>query len=57
MENDEWELVAAFPDQQTALELTRNRKERVRLLKVQYENGSAVGQEVIADVGATRNQS
>ena len=56
MKEQQWEFVASFPDQETAYELARNRKQRVRLLKVRYENGAAVEQEVIAEVGATRNQ-
>jgi hypothetical protein len=32
-----------------------NRKDQVRLLKVMYDNGGPVNQEVIAELGVTRS--
>jgi hypothetical protein len=52
---DKWELVATFLDFDTAYAIAQNRQHRVRLLKVMYENGQPVSQEVIAEVGSTRS--
>jgi hypothetical protein len=54
MNQGKWEFVSAFPDFDVAYSIAKNRKNRVRLLKVVYENGASVEQEVIAEVGATR---
>jgi hypothetical protein len=56
MSHGRWEFVASFLAFEVAYALTKNRTERVRLLKVTYENGAPVEQEVIAEVGATREQ-
>jgi hypothetical protein len=56
MNRGRWELVACFLDFDVAYAVAKNRNERVRLLKVTYENGSPVEQEMIAEVGATREQ-
>jgi hypothetical protein len=56
MNRGRWELVACFLDFDVAYAVAKNRNERVRLLKVTYENGSPVEQEIIAEVGATREQ-
>jgi hypothetical protein len=51
-----WELVSSFAEFDVAYAVAKNRKSRVRLLKVSYENGTPVEQEVIAEVGETRGQ-
>ncbi|HWR14216.1 MAG TPA: hypothetical protein VN577_05280 [Terriglobales bacterium] len=49
-----WNFVASFTDFDTAYSISRNRKDRVRLLKVTYEGSQMLEQEIIAEVGATR---
>jgi hypothetical protein len=56
MNKGRWEFVSSFSEFDVAYAVAKNRKNRVRLLKVTYENGAAVGQEVIAEVGATRGE-
>lgn len=56
MSHGRWEFVASFLEFEVAYALTKNRTERVRLLKVTYESGAPVEQEVIAEVGVTREQ-
>ena len=56
MSRGHWEFVACFREFDVAYALAKNRTERVRLLKITYENGAPVEQEVIAEVGATREQ-
>jgi hypothetical protein len=54
MENEHWGLVSSFLDFDVAYAITQNRKHHVRLLKVTYDAGHSVSQEVIAEFGATR---
>jgi hypothetical protein len=56
MNRGRWEFVACFLEFEVAYAVAKNRNDRVRLLKVTYENGTAVQQEVIAEVGATREE-
>jgi hypothetical protein len=56
MNEGRWEFVSSFADFDIAYAITKIRKSRVRLLKVTYENGAAVEQEVIAEVGTTRGE-
>jgi hypothetical protein len=56
MSRGRWEFVASFLEFDVAYAVAKNRNERVRLLKVTYENGAPVEQEMIAEVGATREQ-
>jgi len=56
MNRGRWEFVASFLEFEVAYAVAKNRNERVRLLKVTYEEGTAVHQEVIAEVGVTREQ-
>lgn len=48
--------MASFLEFDVAYSVVKNRNTRVRLLKVSYENGLPVDQEIIAEVGATREQ-
>ena len=55
--NDErWEMVASFRDLDLANAMARRRSYRVRLVRVTYEDGKAVQQEVLTDIGATREK-
>jgi|tagenome__1003787_1003787.scaffolds.fasta_scaffold18485821_1 hypothetical protein len=54
MNEGKWEFVSAFPEFDVAYSVAKNRKNRVRLLKVTYEDGVSMEQEVIAEVGSTR---
>jgi hypothetical protein len=54
MEDEHWDLISSFQEFDTAYAITQNRKHRVRLLKVTYESGQSVAQEVIAEFGANR---
>lgn len=49
-----WELVGAFRDFDVANVLAHRRMYRVRLMHVVYENGKAVQQDVLTEIGATR---
>jgi hypothetical protein len=56
MNRERWEFVASFREFDVAYAVAKNRNNRVRLLKVTYEEGNPVEQEVIAEVGATRQE-
>lgn len=56
MNEDKWEFVSSFPEFEVAYSVAKNRKAKVRLLKVTYEDGVSREQEVIAEVGETRGQ-
>ena len=49
-----WEFVASFTDLDLANAIARQRSYRVRLMKVLYQDGRAVQQEVLTEIGATR---
>jgi hypothetical protein len=53
---EHWELVASFRDFDLANVMARRRTYRVRLMRVTYEDGKAVQQEVLAEIGATRGE-
>jgi hypothetical protein len=48
------ELIAAFRDFEVANVLARRRTYRVRLMRVVYEGDKAVQQDVLTEIGATR---
>ncbi|MFB3917808.1 MAG: hypothetical protein ACE14M_13835 [Terriglobales bacterium] len=54
LHGEKWELVASFANFDVANAMTRNRSSRVRLIHAIYEEGKPVEQEVLAEVGATR---
>ena len=56
MNEGKWEFVSSFTEFEVAQSVAMNRKSRVRLLKVTYENGASVEQEMIAEVGETRGE-
>jgi hypothetical protein len=51
-----WEFIASFRNFEVASVLARRRSYRVRLLHVTYEDGKAVAQEVLAEIGETRQE-
>jgi len=53
-QNDRWELLAVFYDQDTASAVASNRGIRVRLVHASYENGHPVSQETLAEIGDIR---
>lgn len=54
MNSDKWELLASFANFEVANAMARNRSTRVRLIRATYEEGKPVEQEILAEVGATR---
>jgi hypothetical protein len=54
--DDRWEMVASFPDFDLANAMARRRSYRVRLVRVTYEDGKAVQQQVLTEIGATRKK-
>ena len=51
-----WEFIASFTDFDLANVMARQRSYRVRLMKVMYEDGEVAGQEVLTEIGATRQK-
>jgi len=49
-------MVASFRDFEVASALLRHRSTRVRLVGAVYEDGRLVEQDVIAEVGSTRQE-
>jgi hypothetical protein len=54
-ENNRWEMIAAFFDQDTASAVANSRGSRVKLIHAKYEDGQPVAQELIAEIGNLRN--
>ena len=52
----QWGKVASFREFDLASTVLRNYKYRMRLVRVSYEDGAPVLNEVIAEVGATRQE-
>lgn len=50
----QWGKVASFREFDLASTLLRNYKYRMRLVRVSYQDGAPVLNEVLAEVGATR---
>ena len=51
-----WDLVASFRDFDLAQAMSRNPSHRVRMMRAVYENGKLVEEEVLSEIGATRDQ-
>jgi hypothetical protein len=51
-----WEFVASFKDFDLARAMARKRSYRVRLILAVYQDGKAVEQEVLTEIGATRQE-
>jgi hypothetical protein len=54
LQGDKWQLVAAFQDLDLANEVARNRRSNVRLVRATYEDGKRVSEEILLDLGSTR---
>ena len=52
-----WEMIASFSDFEVASAMARNRSTRMRLVHAVYENGKIVEQDVLAEVGTTRQHT
>ena len=57
MTKGKWEFIASFVDFEVASAVFRNRTYRQRMLHVVYEDKVMVKQEVIAEVGRTREEA
>jgi cytochrome b len=55
LHDEKWELVAAFQDMEIATEVARNRKSNVRLVRAAYEGGKRISEEILLDLGSTRD--
>lgn len=53
---DAWELIAAFSHFEPASAMAQLRSERVRLVRVHYEEAREVERELLVEVGATRKR-
>ena len=51
-----WDFTASFGDFDVAQAMARKRSYRVRLMHVVYEDGKAVDQQVLSEIGATRDE-
>jgi hypothetical protein len=54
-QDNRWELIAAFFDQDTASAVAQSRQSRVKLIHAKYEDGHPVAQELIAEIGNIRS--
>jgi hypothetical protein len=52
-----WEMVAAFDDFEVASAVARNRSSRMRLIHASYEDSRRVAEDVIAELGTTRQHT
>ena len=52
----QWGKVASFREFDLASTVLRNYKYRMRMVRVSYEGGAAVVNEVLVEVGATRQE-
>ncbi|HEU5404091.1 MAG TPA: hypothetical protein VFU86_22235 [Terriglobales bacterium] len=55
LHDEKWELVAAFRDLDLATEVARNRRSNVRVVRAGYEDGKKVSEEILLDLGSTRD--
>ncbi len=51
---EHWELYAWFPEFEVATAVAHSRARRVRLVHAVFEDGKRVQEEILADLGATR---
>jgi hypothetical protein len=56
MNKGKWELIAHFMDLDVASAVFKNRTYRQKLVHAVYEDGKVVQQEIIAEVGSTREE-
>jgi hypothetical protein len=55
--SDKWEMLASFGDFEVASAMARSRSSRMRLVHAIYEEGKLISQDVLAEVGITREGS
>jgi hypothetical protein len=55
LHGEKWELVAAFQDLELATEVARNRRSNIRVVRVSYEDEKRVLEEILLDLGTTRD--
>lgn len=55
LQNEKWELVAAFRELELATEVARNRRSNVRVVRAGYEDGKKISEEILLDLGSTRD--
>lgn len=51
-----WEMTSWFRDFEVASAVARNKNARVRLIHATYEDSKKVGEDILAEVGTTREQ-
>ncbi len=56
MTKGKWEFIASFRDFEVASAVFRNRTYRQRMIHAVYESGRLMKQDVIAEVGSTREE-
>ncbi len=56
LHGERWEQAGSFVDLEVASAMAGARQNRVRVMRVAYENGKPPRQEVLAEVGSTRKQ-
>ena len=52
---EKWELLGAFADLDVANAMARNRSTRMKLVRAVYDDDKRIEQDIIADLGATRD--
>lgn len=55
LHGEKWELVAAFQDLELATEVARNRRSNIRVVRVSFEDEKRVLEEILLDLGSTRD--
>jgi hypothetical protein len=53
---NKWEIVGLFPTTELATVVANARGARTRLIEVLYDGAKMMGQEIIAELGATRKE-
>lgn len=53
---NKWEIVGLFPSTDLATAVANARTARTRLIEVLYDGSKMLGQEIIAELGNTRNK-
>lgn len=57
LEGEKWRLSSSFADFEIANSVAHDYAYRMRLIRAVYENGKCVQQEILAEMGATRERS
>ena len=56
LDHGKWQMIASFREFDIASAMARTRSSRMRLIRSVYENGQPVEQQVLAELGATREE-